>query len=85
MYIGTMVQIFRRIALNMSVAGYYENLLPVILLSFYTKRPHSLFWLVKPNQTFGRHFVAHVYPKFIPSEKKIFLVISTVNTNLYIL
>jgi len=66
-----MVQIFRRIALNTNVAGYYDNLLQVIVLSFYTKRPHSLLWLVNPNPIFGRHFVAHVYPKFIPWEKKI--------------
>jgi len=64
----------------MNVAGYYEILLQVIKLSFHLKRPQSLLWLVNPYRVFGRHFAAHVYPKFIPSEKKISLVFSTVNT-----
>jgi len=72
MYIGTMVPIFRRITLKMNVAGHYENLLQVIELSFHPKRPHSLLWLVNPNPEFGRHFAAHAYPIFIPSDKKIF-------------
>jgi hypothetical protein len=75
-----MVPILLRITLKMNVAGHSGNLLQVIELSFYPKRPHSLLWLVNPNPAFGRHFAVHVYPKFIPSEKKISLVISTINT-----
>jgi hypothetical protein len=77
MYIGSMVPIFLRITLKMNVAGHSEK---VIELSFYPKRPHSLLWVVNPNPAFGRHFAVHVYPKFIPSEKTISLVISTINT-----
>jgi hypothetical protein len=69
----------------MNVTGYYENLLQVIKLSFHPKRPYYVLWLVNPKPAFGHHFAAHVYPKFIPPEKKISLVISTVNTILSIL
>jgi hypothetical protein len=80
MHIRTLVPNFRRSTLKRNVAGSCEKLVQVIKLSFRPKRLQSRVWYVNPIPEFGRDLSAHAYPKFIPSEKMISFVISTVNT-----